>query len=269
MHPRVSLHQVAFMAETTTEFLRACEQIGVSQTTLVTLKLMAPGGMDDARAGLAETGVRVGTVNHVFGVHPNLEADSGGAEAGLRQAIEMAAELGAGAIYLLSGGRGGLEWEAAAARFAALIAPCRDLANAAGVRLLVENANAFNADIHIAHTLPDAIALAKEAGIGLCLDLHGCWTEARLHPTIRRAIPLTGLVQVSDYVLGDRCTPCRAVPGDGVIPLERLLGEVLAAGYTGLFDLELVGPRIAAEGPAQASARAAANLSEMLTRLGA
>jgi sugar phosphate isomerase/epimerase len=59
------------------------------------------------------------------------------------------------------------------------------------------------------------------------------------------------------------------VPGDGVIPLERLLGEVLAAGYTGLFDLELVGPRIAAEGPTQASARAAENLSEMLNRLGA
>jgi sugar phosphate isomerase/epimerase len=269
IHPRVSLHQVAFMADSTATFVRTCQQIGVHQTTLVTLKLMAPGGMDEARAALAETRVQVGTVNHTFAVHPDLEADTGQAEAGLRSAIAMAAELGAGAIYLISGGRGGLDWEAAAARFAALIAPCRDVAKAAGVRLLVENANGFNADIHIAHTLPDVIALAEEAGIGVCIDLHACWFEGRLHPNLRRAMPITGLVQVSDYVLGDRSAPCRAVPGDGVIPLERLLGEVLAAGYTGLFDLELVGPRIAAEGPAQASARAAEYLSEMLNRLGA
>jgi sugar phosphate isomerase/epimerase len=86
---------------------------------------------------------------------------------------------------------------------------------------------------------------------------------------IRQALPITGLVQVSDYVLGDRCTPCRAVPGDGVIPIERLLGDVLDAGYEGVFDLELVGPRIEAEGARAATLRAAENLSEILTRLGA
>jgi hypothetical protein len=35
------------------------------------------------------------------------------------------------------------------------------------VRLLVENASSFNADLHIAHTLPDTIALATAAGIGV------------------------------------------------------------------------------------------------------
>jgi sugar phosphate isomerase/epimerase len=93
--------------------------------------------------------------------------------------------------------------------------------------------------------------------------------EAGLKPLFRRAMPLTGLVQVSDYVLGDRSTPCRAVPGDGAMPLERLLGDVLDAGYTGLFDLELVGPRIEAEGGFAASRRAADYVSELLTRLGA
>jgi sugar phosphate isomerase/epimerase len=82
-------------------------------------------------------------------------------------------------------------------------------------------------------------------------------------------MPMIGLVQVSDYVLGDRITPCRAVPGDGAIPLERLIGDILEAGYQGLFDLELVGPRIVAEGPREATKRAAENLSEILVRLGA
>jgi sugar phosphate isomerase/epimerase len=107
------------------------------------------------------------------------------------------------------------------------------------------------------------------AGIGVCIDLQPCFGEAGLSRLFRRALPITGLVQVSDYVLGDRVAPCRAVPGDGVVPLERLIGDLLAAGYQGLFDLELVGPRITDEGGAAASRRAAERLSEMLTKLGA
>jgi sugar phosphate isomerase/epimerase len=113
------------------------------------------------------------------------------------------------------------------------------------------------------------ITLAETAGIGLCIELHACWMEAGLKPLFRRAMPITGLVQVSDYVLGDRSTPCRAVPGDGAIPLERLIGDLLEAGYEGVFDLELVGPRIQKEGAATATKRAAENLSEILTKLGA
>lgn len=269
MHPRISLHQVAFMDEPTGDFIQHCRALGVGHAALVTPKLMVPGGLDAAQAALAAGGVQASTACHAFAVHPDLERDSGGAAAGLLEAIEVTAALGGTQIYLITGGRGQLDWEAAAARFAALIAPCLPVARAKGVALLVENASALNVDIHMAHSLPDAIQLAELAGIGLCVDLHACWMESGLPANIRRAMPLTGLVQVSDYVLGDRSTPCRAVPGDGAIPLERLLGDVLDAGYCGLFDLELVGPRIAAEGPFDATRRAAAYLSELLYRLGA
>lgn len=269
MHPRVSLHQVAFLAEPTADFIAFCREIGVGNATLVTPVLSRPGEVEAARAALAATGVRAATVNHVFGIHPNLETDTGEAAARLLEAIDMAATLGASAIYLISGGRGRLSWEDAAARFAALLAPCREAAQAKGVRLLVENASALNVDIHMAHTLADAITLAETAGIGVCIELHACWMEGGLRALFRRAMPLAGLVQVSDYVLGDRTTPCRAVPGDGAMPLERLLGDVLDAGYRGLFDLELVGPRIEAEGARAASRRAADYLSNLLTRLGA
>jgi sugar phosphate isomerase/epimerase len=93
--------------------------------------------------------------------------------------------------------------------------------------------------------------------------------EAGLKALLQQAIPMTGLVQVSDYVLGDRTAPCRAVPGDGVIPLDRIIGDVLDAGYRGVFDIELVGPRIAAEGARPATERAAQKVSDILRRLGA
>lgn len=268
VHPRVSLHQVAFLDEPSASFIGFCREIGVPHMTLVTPALTRPGDFRGALAELAKGGPKVATVNHVFGCFPNLEGDREQAVTRLLQAISMAAELGAGAIYLITGGRGALTWGEGAARFAEWIAPCRDAAEAAGIMLLVENASALNADLHMVHTLADAIRFAEIAGIGVCIELHACWVEADLPALFRRAHPITGLVQASDYVLGDRTTPCRAVPGDGVIPLERLLGDLLEAGYEGVFDLELVGPRIVAEGARGASFRAASHLSELLTRLG-
>ena len=269
MHPRVCLHQVAFMAETTAAFVEFCCSIGVQHCTLVPPKLEQPREQETARKALAETGVKPGCINHPFAMRPDLESDSGGATKGLLQAIDMAADIGAPSIYLVTGGRGALSWEQAADRFAELIAPCREAAQQKGVALLVENASALNVDIHIAHTLPDTTRLARAAGIGVCIDIQPCWMEAGLKENMAEAMPLTGLVQVSDYVLGDRTAPNRAVPGDGAVPLERIIGDILNLGYAGLFDLELVGPRIEQEGAQAASKRAVDYLSNLLTKLGA
>jgi sugar phosphate isomerase/epimerase len=268
MHPRIGLHQVTFLGAGTTAFVDHCRAIGVQNMTLVTAPLMQPDGVDEARRALASGGLRVEAVNHPFATFPDLEHDSGEAAEKLLQAIDITGALGGRYVYLLTGGRGSLTWEQGADRFAELVAPCRAAAAARGVTLLVENASPFNADIHMAHTLADAITLADIAGIGVCVELHACWAEAGLKRLFERAMPITGLVQVSDYVLGDRTAPCRAVPGDGVIPLERILGDILDAGYAGVFDLELVGPRIAAEGAGPATVRAAETLSRMLARLG-
>lgn len=269
MHPRVGLHQVAFLEEGTPAFLDHCARIGVQNCTLVTAALLQPGTVAQTRSRLATGGPRVDAVNHPFATFPDLERDTGEAAANLLRAIACAAALDARWLYVLTGGRGSLTWEQAAQKFTSLIDAGRAAAAAAGVTLLVENASPFNADIHIAHTLADLIALADIAGIGMCIELHACWAEADLGRLLRRALPNTGLVQVSDYVLGDRTAPCRAVPGDGAIPLQRIIGDVLDAGYGGVFDIELVGPRIEAEGARAATERAARRVSEILTGLGA
>lgn len=264
MHPRISLHQVGFMSEPAAAFVTFCSDLGVKHWTLANPLILAPGALGDTPAGNGRV-----TLAHAFALQPDLEHDRGGAATLLARTIAAAPGLGANHIYMVTGARGSLDWEQAAARFAALIAPCRDAAAAQGVALSVETANLFNADIHVAHTLDDTIRLAELAGIGVTIDLGACWFEGGLADKFRRALPLTRLVQVSDYVLGDRTTPCRAVPGDGVVPLDRIVGRLLDLGYDGLFDLELSGPRIAAEGHRAAFARGAEALSELLTKLGA
>ena len=123
--------------------------------------------------------------------------------------------------------------------------------------------------MHIAHTLDDTVKLAEAAGIGVTLDIGAIWVESDLKARIARAVPLTRLVQVSDHVPGDRCTPFKSVPGDGAIPNAELIAHLLALGYKGLFDLELVGARVEAEGHRAAFTRGAQVMSAMLEDLGA
>lgn len=269
MDPRVCLHQVGFLAESTDAFIRFCGEIGVRHTTLALVPGTGPEAYDQARAALADSGVAAANWAHPFARFPDLEADSGEAAERLNATIDACAAIGCGHIYLVSGGRGSLDWEDAAEAMARLLTPCRDRAAAAGVQLSVETANLLNADIHIAHTLDDTIRLAEIAGIGITIDLGASWFEGDLRRKFARAMPATRLVQVSDYVLGDRSTPCRAVPGDGVVPLERQIGWLLEAGYDGVFDIELTGPRILKEGHRAAFARAAENLSDILAKVGA
>jgi sugar phosphate isomerase/epimerase len=269
MHPRVCLHQVGFLSEGTDAFIAFCGEIGVGHVTLAMLPGTGPEAYAAARAALEGSKVEPNNWAHPFARYPDLENDSGGAAERLNATIDTCAAIGCGHVYLVSGGRGALDWEGAAERMAQLVAPSREYASQRGVALSVETANMLNADIHIAHTLDDTIRLAEIAGIGVTIDLGACWFEGRLADKFRRAMSHTRLVQVSDYVLGDRVTPHRAVIGDGTVPVERLCGQLLDLGYQGVFDLELTGPRIDAEGHRAAFARAAENLSEILTRLGA
>jgi sugar phosphate isomerase/epimerase len=269
VHPRISLHQVAFVRDGTPAFVEFCRKNSVPNMTLASSLIMGPNDVEIIKTSAAEGGPKASVVNHPFAVFPNLEEDTGQAGQKLLQAIDVAASIGAGAIYMQTGGRGKLDWEQAASRFTELLDPCREAARKRGLSLMIENASAFNVDIHIAHTLADTIALAEIAEIGVCIDLQPCWAEAGLARLFRRAMPITKLVQVSDYVIGDRVAPCRAVPGDGALPLEGLISDLLNAGYDGLFDLELVGPRIDQEGGAAASIRAVEWLSRRLRALGA
>lgn len=246
-------------------------ELGAQRVSLVS-NLLLEEGLPAAQEALRTSNCTVESITHPFlpGRHLELREESWrGARDTLTRLIQDAKSLGARSIYMLTGGHGSLTWEEAAEAFRTAIAPCVIQAKAAGVALMVENSAPLYADIHIAHTLRDSVTLAELAGIGVCMDLFACWTEAGLRESIERAMPRCHLVQVCDYVYGDRSLPSRAVPGDGAIPVRRILQWVLQAGYTGTFDIELIGPRIDAEGHLTAVRRAADNVGEILRSLGA
>lgn len=272
MHDRIAINHLCFMRDPVSAFAAHLDNLGAKRASLVGPLLFDDSNLEAARSLVASGHVRLETITHPFQSGRQIssdEADWSAPRAALSRLIDIAAELGAQSIYMVTGGAGGLEWEDAARCFAEAIAPCVEQSERAGVQLMVETTNPFLADLHIAHSLADTIKLADIAGIGVCLDLYACWTGSDMKSLIGEAVKKCRAVQFSDYAFGDRTVPDRAVPGDGGIPLERLVGWVLDAGYTGCFDMELGGPRIAREGELAAARRSADYMTELLDRLGA
>lgn len=146
------------------------------------------------------------------------------------------------------------EWRERADRFAAAIAPVADHARRRGVTVALEPTGALRIDLSFVHRLRDALDIAESCAIGVCVELSSGWAERDVDALL--AHPRVAHVQLSDVVLPSHRTPDRAVPGDGHVPLVRLLGALRRAGYDGAVELEMVGPRIEAEGYEPAIRRA-------------
>ena len=265
MHDNISVNSLCFPGAPLAELSQSWRALGARRVSVIS-PLLEAEGIPAVREVLRTGNYALETIAHQFVVGQlSPSADSRAASrTSLDRLIKAAAELGGRSIYMTTGGHGTLTWEQAAEVFSEVIAPCLATAGDAGISLMIENAATLYADIHIAHSLRDAVALAEMAGIGVCIDLFGCWSEAGLRGTIERAVPRCQLVQVSDYVYGDRALPARAVPGDGAMPLETVTDWLIGAGYRGAFDLELIGPRIDSEGHFEATQRAAGNFGDIL-----
>ncbi len=263
-HQRLSVHNVTFYGTPLAALETYWKALGVSRLSILDGQLLDPV----FPKLLQRNDYIVEAVCHIF-AGGKLASDPSAARDALDGVIDAAANVGARTVYLLTGGRGSLTWHEAARRFCTMVAPCVRHAETAGVALAIENASSLYADIHLAHTLRDTTMLAEMAGLSVCIDVFHCWAEGDFEAMVQRALPRTALVQLSDYVLGDRALPGRAVPGDGTIPIEAFVAQVLAAGYPHGFDLELIGPRIDQAGRLESARRACEVVGSMLDRLGA
>jgi sugar phosphate isomerase/epimerase len=263
-HKRLSVHNVTFYGESLAQLQVHWAALGVSRLSILDSQLLD----SEFPNMLRRSDYTVEAVYHLF-AGGSLAGDPRAAQAALSTVIDAAAAVGARTVYLLTGGRGALTWQQAAERFCAMVASCVERAKRVGVALAVENASSLYADIHLAHTLRDTVTLAEMGDLGICIDLFHCWAEGDFEETVQRALPRTTLIQLSDYVLGDRALPGRAVPGDGTIPIEAFVAQTLAGGYAHGFDLELIGPRIDHEGRFESARRACDVVGAMLNRLGA
>lgn len=270
-HPRLSVNSVSSYQQPLSADIAMWKDLGVDHVALILPKILDIG-WDAAGDMVRDAGLRVSTI---FGpTFRRLDADRSLGwwdedQRGTVDTIEFAASVGAASVYVCSGAAPTLTWDQAADAFCELVAPAVARGAELGVPLLLEPTNPLRCDISFVFWQRDAMDLARRAGTKVMLDLQSCWYERGLEQVVRTNMDLVGLTQISDYVIGTTETGNRVVPGDGDIPLERLLRMVVDAGFTGAFDLEVFGPRVEEEGYPSAVRRSVERASALLYRVGA
>ncbi|WP_208028481.1 sugar phosphate isomerase/epimerase family protein [Rhabdothermincola sediminis] len=267
MHPRVSVSQVSSWNWSLDEDLAFYEEAGIESVGVAYHKLAATGDPIGAAERVVRTGLRV-TNLLVPGPFTLAEPQRWPAQREMAGVVmDTALALRPEVVVFTTGPAGDLTWERAADALAEAMRGTIAEAEREGLLLLLEHTNPLRTDVGFVHTLRDAIDLGWRLDMGVCMELNACWAERNLEGTIGAGIDAIHLVQVSDYAIGTHRTPDRLVPGDGDMPLRRIIRQLLDAGYRGVFDLEIVGPRIEEEGYRSAIARSVAWLDELLSDL--
>jgi sugar phosphate isomerase/epimerase len=235
---------------------------GITNVGLALRKLEAVG-LDRSVDRVAAAGLRV---TNLLGLGFDLTDRRQWAthQARLSEGVAAGATLGAELFVLTTGTAGPMTWEDAADALEDALGPVIEAARGAGVPFIIEHTNSLRVDVGFVHRLADAVDLARRLNVGVLIECNACWAERGLAATIAASMDVVSLVQVSDFVIGTLATPDRAVPGDGDIPLGRIFAHLHAAGYRGVFDLELIGPRIEAEGYPSAIGRSIAAVERLL-----
>jgi sugar phosphate isomerase/epimerase len=252
VHPRLSVSEVSAGPIPFVEEVKFWEELGATNIGMISPKL-EPIGWDTVL--VADTGLCVSNV----GTEPRF----------VNEAVEFAAAVGADLVWLEPGALGSRTWEKAAEDFCQGIAPTVARAKDLGLPFALQPTNSLRLDLSFIFTLRDTLELARAAGTGVVMEIQCCWYERGLEELVRENVDMLTLVQISDFQVGSLSTPDRSVIGDGDIPLERLFAMILDAGYEGKFDLEILGPKIEAEGYLSATRRSLERASEILDRIGA
>ncbi|MCB2077174.1 MAG: sugar phosphate isomerase/epimerase [Novosphingobium sp.] len=264
-HPRVSLHLASGWNWSLDEHLAFLTSEGVPAITVTAAQVK--DNAEDAIARIRASGVAVTAYATANG---SLIDGEEAALAQLQPIIDMAAALGAPTAIGMTGPTPSrMPTAEACDRLVASLGAARDYARSKGVTLAFEHSSPTLRQIGFVTSLTDLVTVAGEAGIGVVVETQNCWYERNVSAIFRNHIDRIAAFQCSDFVVGEELRMNRRVPGDGDMPLEWMMGEVLDAGYAGKFDLEIVGPAIEKEGYASAFRRGLDWMSERLDRWGA
>jgi sugar phosphate isomerase/epimerase len=262
IHPRLSVSAISSYALTFEQDLELWAELGIRSVGLYLPKLDA-AGLDHAVEQVRAAELAVSTIAcRGFALsQPDTWAQR---RVALDVAVDAAAAVGAACLFVTAGSPGPLGWDDCVEALGAALGPVRDRATARGVAIAIENSNPMRRDVAFVQTLQDSVDVARAHDVGVVVEITNCWSDRDIDRVIADGIDTFRVVQVSDYVVGDLRASERAVPGDGDIPLGRLLGVVADAGFDGYYELEMLGPRIEQEGYRSAISRALVALEPLL-----
>jgi sugar phosphate isomerase/epimerase len=269
VHPRISVSEISSWNWSLEQDIAFLKQKGVGAIGVLSGKVLKD--LDAGIAALQASGLGISCV--AAGAAPDAIFAKGEdgqplALALLKPAIDLAAALDRPCYFVSGVTPLRMPTDEAFEALVEAVQPVIAYAADKGVRLALEHSNPAMRDIGFVNTLRDAIAFTRRTGIGIDLEIQNCWVERELPQMFRAAIDDILLVQVSDYLIGEPTRMNRRVLGDGSIPLEWMLGQLLDAGYAGFFEIETLGPAIEAEGYESSISRSIDWLNQRLATWG-
>ena len=164
------------------------------------------------------------------------------------EALRIAAALGTEVLVAYSGARAGHTFNHARRLFKDALLELVPLAEELKVCLAVEPMHpGCAAEVTFLTSLDDSLAFLDAVGspqVKLVLDTYHVGHTADLAGRIGSIIDRVALVQLGDARTPPTGEQNRCLLGEGTIPLREILQALLAAGYQGFFDVELLGEEV-------------------------
>jgi sugar phosphate isomerase/epimerase len=248
---RLSLNQATVRKLTTAEAVELCVRhripgIGLWRDAVADL------GLAKTAAAVRAAGLHVSSLcRGGFFTHTDREARAAAA-ADNRAAVLEAAELGADALILVSGGLvpGSRDLALARRMIADGIADLVPFAQSAGVVLGIEPLHPmFCADRCVISRLGEAVDLALQFpadAVGVVIDTYHVWWDSQLSADVERAAGRIASYQLADWTLPLPTDTLlgRGHLGNGFIDFRSITAAVLAAGYAGYAEVEIFNQQI-------------------------
>jgi len=204
---------------------------------------MKQHGLEGAIEEVNRSGLKVSTLGWVGGFtgHNGYSWDDAVRDA--RLAIWAAGQVGAQAVNVMSGPlHQHIGTHARRIVFQALeeLAP---VAQANNVRLALHPLHPVYAqNWTFLHTLDEAIDIVfkvNHPSVGIGFGPYHVWGEERLCDRLHEIAPLIATVQLCDWHHSPQDDHDRALPGDGCIPFPQIIATLEAAGYKGMYEIDV------------------------------
>ena len=171
-----------------------------------------------------------------------------GAIESAKKTVELCKEIDAGFVLIVSGPTIPGELEASRDYAKQALDELVPFAEDVGANLALESIHPIDISRWTVWvTLEQVFGIVESfssPNLGLMLDLYNSWWEPGLETMIPRIVDKVFDVHMADWASDTLTVDCRLLPGQGVMPLPRLIKTIEDAGYKGLYDVEIFNPAI-------------------------
>ena len=164
------------------------------------------------------------------------------------EALRVAASLGAGSLVVYSGARAGHTHNHARRLFREALGHLAPLAQELNVALALEPMHpACAGEFTFLTSLSEVLDLIEAVGnphVKIVLDTYHLGMDPGVVSRIGEICSRIAIVQLGDAKQPPSPDQNRCRLGEGVVPLQEIVDALVAAGYDGFYDVELLGEEL-------------------------